>query len=682
MLTFLCLFASSEASNSEWQTAGHLSYNLMKGENLKAHDTKIFRRQPGLHVRHDLDLHLTLQLHEYCDKQFQFRLIENESLTVFTWNQRPVIQQGESHFYLHIDHTIPVGHYTLNISDPCSEDKDDSLHLCNVSVIFNPRHSELNQKRVRRQSGNNSAFNEEYLRNNYGYIWLEGGAIPWDYGVGSDSIVSSRNRLEQQMTTQERSSTVEYSRALSKLIGLNVLRGRWDGFYDDGVSPTQWVGSEEILSRWLQSRRPVRYAQCWVFAGILTTILRASGIPARTVTNYGSHHDRGLTDDGRAVLRQYDNIVQPDESTWNFHVWSEAWLERPDLGEPVGWNAVDATPQEPSPLQPGQPYRAGPAYVPYIQADNRMANYDNYFILAEVNAREVCPMTGELLPSENIGYAVVTKKIGMSRAIYNFRNFEEITSSYKIPSISKRDSERPVLPPPYVGCEREGGLRVNISPSNPRVGDNFTISVSEGNVSVEDTVIRMELRNYMGESLGFIRNYTGIRELEVTEEDYLSYLDRSSIFRFSVGEYNQTGDFIFHDALRITLEYARIQVDAVNNSDTITLTLTYTNPLPIPMTGVMVNVAGPGNDDYMMMAQPDIPANGIFRTTINVPCGDNDDRDVMIPVSLDSNVTQSVYGAGWSSCGDGQSNGAIAMLSGISRWQVMLITLAMVYMYL
>ena len=65
-----------------------------------------------------------------------------------------------------------------------------------------------------------------------------------------------------------------------------------------------------------------------------------------------------------------------------FHVWSEAWIVRPDLDQPDGWNAVDATPQEPSPLAPGQPYRAEPAYVPFFQADMRNVDYDTYFILA------------------------------------------------------------------------------------------------------------------------------------------------------------------------------------------------------------------------------------------------------------------------------------------------------------
>lgn len=35
------------------------------------------------------------------------------------------------------------------------------------------------------------------------------------------------------------------------------------------------------------------------------------------------------------------------DSVWNFHVWNEAWMRRPDLGsEYDGWQAIDATPQE------------------------------------------------------------------------------------------------------------------------------------------------------------------------------------------------------------------------------------------------------------------------------------------------------------------------------------------------
>jgi hypothetical protein len=369
-----------------WDTINQLSYNLMKEENFEVHDTKLFRYRSGFHVRHDLNIHLAVQPHDHCDKPFKFWLIENTTVTAFTWIERPLLQDGEFHFYLYVNASIPIGQYTLMTIDPCYKLKEkDVIHLCDVNVIFNPRWDLSRGERIRRQA-TNSAFNDEYLNNNYGYIWTGPVAIPWNYAVGSEVVTNSKNRLTQLMSQTERSSQVQYSRALTRLIGSNVLRGRWDGRYSDGVEPGQWVGSEEILERWLQSGRNVRYAQCWVFAAVLTTMLRASGIPARTVTNYNSHHDRGLTSDQRAVLRQYDNIIQQDEDQWNFHVWSEAWLARPDLGEPADWNAVDATPQEPSPLAPNQPFRAGPAYVPYIQSNRRTANYDTFFVLAEVNA--------------------------------------------------------------------------------------------------------------------------------------------------------------------------------------------------------------------------------------------------------------------------------------------------------
>ena len=53
-----------------------------------------------------------------------------------------------------------------------------------------------------------------------------------------------------------------------------ILEGLWSAKeedYADGVDPTTWSGSELILKQYIETRRPVKYAQCWVFGGTLTT---------------------------------------------------------------------------------------------------------------------------------------------------------------------------------------------------------------------------------------------------------------------------------------------------------------------------------------------------------------------------------------------------------------------------
>lgn len=57
--------------------------------------------------------------------------------------------------------------------------------------------------------------------------------------------------------------------------------GRWDGDYADGTTPSAWTGSAPILEQFLDTGEEVKYGQCWVFAGVVTTVCRALGIPSR-----------------------------------------------------------------------------------------------------------------------------------------------------------------------------------------------------------------------------------------------------------------------------------------------------------------------------------------------------------------------------------------------------------------
>ena len=42
-------------------------------------------------------------------------------------------------------------------------------------------------------------------------------------------------------------------------------------------------------------------------------------------------------------------MITLSDSIWNFHVWNDVWMARPDLPRGYGgWQAIDATPQEAS----------------------------------------------------------------------------------------------------------------------------------------------------------------------------------------------------------------------------------------------------------------------------------------------------------------------------------------------
>lgn len=50
-----------------------------------------------------------------------------------------------------------------------------------------------------------------------------------------------------------------------------VLTGNWSGDYTGGVPPLKWSSSAAILLEYMETNRPVRFGQCFVFSGIVTT---------------------------------------------------------------------------------------------------------------------------------------------------------------------------------------------------------------------------------------------------------------------------------------------------------------------------------------------------------------------------------------------------------------------------
>lgn len=324
-----------------------------------------------------------------------------------------------------------------------------------VIIIFNPYHSDspvyMSDSRNRK----------EYVEEQTGRTYY--GDIDWNIrksstqnGVSSDSwayhqydpsvldalalFIDKAIKSKSSLKYIDKSSPIGISRHLTDVLSATtrrriegLLEGKWPGEnekdpYKDGKDPGFWTGSRAIFTQWLRTGETVKYGQCWVFGGVLTTALRALGIPSRQLTTFRSGHD---TQTSPGV---FDKIIhyggKTGESIWNYHVWVDAWFSRPDLPtkkkNSYDWNAVDATPQESS--YDGE-YKMGPAYIPFVATntnqDNKK-NFDNQFVIGEVNSIHRFDNGDDV---SDVGRKVVTKKRGTNR--YGKSGEYDLTSIYK-----------------------------------------------------------------------------------------------------------------------------------------------------------------------------------------------------------------------------------------------------------
>lgn len=73
----------------------------------------------------------------------------------------------------------------------------------------------------------------------------------------------------------DRSDPVATARVLASVVNSadegGVVMGNWSNDFSGGTAPTEWIGSRKILQEFYKTKKPVKYGQCWVFSGVLTT---------------------------------------------------------------------------------------------------------------------------------------------------------------------------------------------------------------------------------------------------------------------------------------------------------------------------------------------------------------------------------------------------------------------------
>ncbi|MBN3315606.1 TGM1 glutamyltransferase, partial [Atractosteus spatula] len=295
--------------------------------------------------------------------------------------------------------TAVVSRYQLSVSTSSQGIRASSSHEAqgDVYILFNPWCEDdtvfLDDEEERK----------EYVLNDTGMIYYgtdkQIGARTWNYGQFDNGVLEACLFLLDKSDTPHsgRGDAVNVVRIISALINSlddrGVLEGNWSGDYLCGRAPTAWGGSVDILLQYHKSGGvPVKYGQCWVFAGVTTTVLRCLGIAGRPVTNFSSAHD---TDVSLTTDIYFDEDMEPleslnSDSIWNFHVWNDCWMARPDLPPGMGgWQAVDATPQETS----QGTFCCGPASVSAIRTGMVYLKHDTPFIFAEVRGSVPVPVS-------------------------------------------------------------------------------------------------------------------------------------------------------------------------------------------------------------------------------------------------------------------------------------------------
>uniref|UniRef100_A0A8D2M9A2 protein-glutamine gamma-glutamyltransferase n=1 Tax=Zonotrichia albicollis TaxID=44394 RepID=A0A8D2M9A2_ZONAL len=303
----------------------------------------------------------------------------------------------------------------------------------------------------------NEKERQEYVLNDSGIIFQgvekDIQEEAWNYGQFEEDILdislavldrSLNHREDPALDVSRRNSPVYVSRVISATVNSNddkgVVEGKWSGRFRSGTNPLRWSGSVTILRRWHRARyRPVRYGQCWVFAGVTCTVLRCLGIPTRVITNFNSAHDKNLNlSIDKYIDVSGNNLHLSEDSVWNFHVWNESWFVRRDLGSFYdGWQVLDATPQERS----KGIYQCGPASTRAIKEGDVDLDFDSPFVFAAVNADCVTWIRYSKKRKERIysdtrkiGKFISTKAVGTNARV-------DVTDNYKYPEGSLKERQ-------------------------------------------------------------------------------------------------------------------------------------------------------------------------------------------------------------------------------------------------
>ncbi|XP_053404049.1 annulin-like isoform X2 [Mercenaria mercenaria] len=589
----------------------------------------------------------------------------------------------------------PAAKWVLKIDVVKQKDSEKTLyryvHTDPLYILFNPwckdDHVYMEDDELRK----------EYVMNENGEIYVGSyrSIRPrnWEFAQFSGNVLECVMYLLDDVSKIKdnfRGDPVKITREMSSLVNScdnsGVLAGKWaskEEHYSAGKVPWYWTGSAEILDQYLKNKKPVKYGQCWVFSGVLTTVCRSLGIPARSVTNFASAHDT----DGSITIDKHFNSKGEEieelnsDSVWNFHVWNDAWMARPDL--PLGyggWQAIDATPQEES----MGVYRMGPMPIKAIKRGDLNNQYDGPFVFSEVNGDRLTwypndegIMTITEINKHSIGKRISTKIAegrtpAASWANRFCPNREDITQEYKFEDGSPE--EREAIKRAHMHSSRKGiyedkkwdtSFELDLN-REIMIGQPFQLNLkiknmSDKNKTVSGTTI-VKSTDYRGEvnSTILYRFLTGgdtvltpkeekLISYDMPFEDYFYRLALDECFLkitclCTVKETHQIFSAIEEMELTKPKLTTKVLTDGkVSVGQKFTVVTTFENPLPIPLTECELKVNGPGLRLPVIYAPDDVLEGGTFKYEFELTPVKSGKKNVM--VTFNSKELHSIEGS-------------------------------------
>ncbi|KNC81474.1 hypothetical protein SARC_06203 [Sphaeroforma arctica JP610] len=412
LVTLLTVAASAAISakngiGSEWPQVTGLQ---ITEESKKAHHTDHFKIDLGFAVRRGQPFEVVVTTSEKLKyDNMTFVMSVNEKASEFSPDFECEVKKslGDNKYMVTVTTTgdCPVGKYediTLAVATKNKEGKIESeeesyeyFYPFPIYVLFNAWSEEdkcvyLDDEEMR----------QEHVLQDYGKVY-DGSinkyrTIHWYYGQSHQVALDAVFYLLKTIPAGHSQSALKTAQHISHNQGFHdpnpgekphqgnkdgLLEGKWSGDFADGTDPDLWVSTVDILNEWKKTGKPAKYGQCWIFAALQNTLMRAIGIPARQLSAFGARIDASAkTSKDHIHHHVVDQFFEADGtlhhskgSVWNYHSWNNIWLHRDD--DKSGWQSEDGTP-------PG----LGPASVKSTLALDERAGYNISDVISTVHS--------------------------------------------------------------------------------------------------------------------------------------------------------------------------------------------------------------------------------------------------------------------------------------------------------